>query len=262
VTPPHPAEEIVQVEVVMGSETLVARNAFAYQHDRVPVLVPLSVDGLAGGATWSSELWVYNDNDVAVSLQAAICSGMQGIFYCGGDPLLVGPKASRRLPSLVTGKYSVGAYLYVPRELEPRVSFQLRVSASPHADSGTAVPVIRDPQRRPKLTILDVPTGSDSRKLLRLYVAGDAHLHVHAYDMESGQELAVQELDLTLPTDGSGPPRPALTLSTSAIFEVPEVRSAERLRIEVISEWPNTLLWGMVSVTSNASQHVTLLVPQ
>jgi hypothetical protein len=47
-----------------------------------------------------------------------------------------------------------------------------------------------------------------------------------------------------------------------AIFEMPEVRRAERVRVE-IEALPNGIkpLWAMVSVTDNVTQHVTIITP-
>ena len=262
VTPPHPNEEIVQVRVVAGGETLAVENDFAYEYDRVPVLVPVSVDSFPGRRAWSSQLWVYNGNDVEVTLQPAFCFGMNGMFRCGRDPLTVAPKSSRRLPPLSTSRHSVGGYLYVPRHLEANVVFQLLVSPSSDGDAGVSVPVLRAPERRERLTILNVPTDGPSRALLRVYVLGEADLTVNVHDLESGALLASQPLELRLPTDGSGPPQTAYMLSASWIFDVPEVRAAKRVRVEVVTGFYPTLLWGMVSVTHNETQRVTLFTPQ
>lgn len=262
VTPPHPDEGRVAVRVVTGAETRTVENDFAYVHDRVPVLVPVSVDAFPGSRAWSSQLWVYNGNDVEVTLQPEFCFGLGGMFPCGRDRMTVAPKSSRRLPPLGSPPWSIGGYVYVPRHLEANVTFQLLVSPSSDGDAGVSVPVIRDLERRERLTILNVPTGGPSRALLRVYVAGDADLTVNVHDLESGALLASQPLELSLPTDGSGPPLSAYMLSASHIFEVPEVRAAKRVRVEVVRGFYPTLLWGMVSVTHDETKRVTLFTPQ
>lgn len=263
VTPPHPNEEMVEVRVVTaGGTTLEVENDFAYIYDRVPVLVPVSVESFPGSRAWSSQLWVYNGNDVEVTLQPTFCYGLGGMFRCGRDPMTVAPKSSRRLPPLSTTPHSIGGYLYVPRHLEANVVFQALVSPSSDGDAGVAVPVLRAPERRERLTILNVPTDGPSRALLRVYVLGDADLTVNIYDLESGALLASQPLELHLPTDGSGPPQTAYIISASLIFDVPEVRAAKRVRVEVVKGFYPTLLWGMVSVTHNETRRVTLFTPQ
>lgn len=262
VTPPHPVEETVEVRVVTELETLTVENDFAYVYDRVPVLVPVSVESLPGSRAWSSQLWVYNGNDVEVTLQPAFCFGLGGMFPCGRDPMTVAPKSSRRLPPLGNPPWSIGGYVYVPRHLEANVTFQLLVSPSSDGDAGVSVPVLRAPELRERLAILNVPTDGPSRVLLRVYVRGNADLTVNVHDLESGALLASQPLELYLPTDGSGPPRSAYMLSASHVFEVPEVRAAKRVRVEIVAGWFPTLLWGMVSVTHNETQRVTLFWPQ
>jgi hypothetical protein len=262
VTPPHPVEERVEIRVVAEFQTQIVENDFAYVYDRVPVLVPVSVESLPGNRAWSSQLWVYNGNDVEVTLQPAFCFGLGGLFPCGRDPMTVAPKSSRRLPPLGDPPWSIGGYVYVPRHLESAVTFQLLVSPSSDGDAGTSVPVIRDPEPRERVTILNVPTDGPSRALLRVYVRGSADLTVNVHDLESGALLASQRLGVTLPTDGTGPPRTAIMLSASAIFELPEVRAAKRVRVEIVRGYIPTLLWGMVSVTHNETQRVTLFTPQ
>ena len=261
VTPPYPAEEIVTVTVVTPGQTITSHGRFAYQHDRIPVLIPLSGEALQGrSTTWSTELWVHNGTDAEVSLQAKICAGFGGLFDCGRDPLVVAPHASRRLPSFPRDWRTEGAWLYVPRDAAPRVSFDLRVRNS--QQDATSVPVVRAPEPQDKLVLLNVPADPAYRKLLRVYVRGDARLQVQVYDMDSGQRLSGEVLELVLPTDGSGPPARALALSSTAVFEAPEVQQASRLRVEITPEWGRSLLWAMVSATHNVSQRVTIIVPQ
>lgn len=260
VTPPYPNEEIVAVTVVTPHQTIVSHGQFAYQHDRIPVLIPLSGDALQGrSTTWSTELWVHNDTDADVSLQAKICSGLGGLFYCGRDPLVVAPHASRRLPAFPRGWRTEGAWLYVPRDAAPHISFDLRVKNSQQDD--TAVPVVRAPEPQDKLVLLNVPADPAYRKLLRVYLHGGI-VQVQVYDMDSGQRLSGEILELNLPTDGSGPPAGALALSSTAVFEAPAVQQASRLRVEITPVWGRGPLWAMVSATHNVSQRVTIIVPQ
>lgn len=262
VAPPHASEEIVSVSVVTPDATYRVDGEFAYERDRMPVLVPIAATGWEGqsGTRWTSELWAYNDSDEEVSLQAHIRAGMLGLFLCGRDPLLVAPKSSRRLPAGVI--YAIGEYLYVPRDVADRISFDLRVSESAHGGHDVSIPVLRDPPRVNRLTFLNVPGDAQMRKFLRVYVRGDASVHVYVYDIESDTLLGAQLLELTLPTDGSGPPAGALSLATAQIFNVADVQRASRLRVDVVADQPSSMVWGMITATDNATQHVTVITPQ
>ncbi len=261
VTPPYPFEQLVEVRVAVGAESMRVDNDFVYRFDRVPVLIPVWVESFSGSRSWMSELWVYNGNDIEVSLQPTFCFGLQGVFHCGRDPLIVPAKGSRRLPALASGGRSIGAYLYVPRKLEPKVTFDLHLAPLGAGDAGVAVPVVRAPSPRDTLMILNVPTTPESRVLLRVYVQGEAHLNVRVFDLESGHHLASQPLDLYLPTDGAGPPLAALMVATAEVFDRPEVRRANRVGIEVTTGYPRTMLWAMATVTNNETQRVTLFTP-
>jgi hypothetical protein len=45
------------------------------------------------------------------------------------------------------------------------------------------------------------------------------------------------------------------------LWSVAEIADGSRLRIEVLPETAGAKLWGMVSVTNNDTQHVTIIAP-
>jgi hypothetical protein len=263
ITPPHPAEGIVPVVIITPTARITAENQFAYVVDRDSVLIPLLFDSLPGygGAQWSTELWVHNDTDSEVSLTDTICDTLIGLTPCYGTPQTVPAKTSRRIPPPSGFFLALGQFYSVPRDVEDRITFDLRIRDLAHPAAGsTPVPVVRGFPTRDKIVLLNVPADPSLRKLVRLYGGQGTAAVVEVYDLETGAPLANETISLNFPTDISGSPFPAFVAATSAVFDVPAVRNATRLRLEIVPVYGPQPFWAMVSVTDSA-QRVTIIAP-
>jgi len=265
VAPPHAREAIVNIEVITPSWRETIRGQFAFVVPRDEVLVPFTFQSAPGygGSRWSTELWVHNEADHDVSLTPKICSGLFGLEECDVAPLIVASKGSLLVPSGQFYWMTPGTYYAIPRADADQLSFDLRLLDETHPDtSATSIPVVRV-QPRTKLVLLNVPNDGHGRMLLRAY-GFTQDFAVHVYDLDSGERLADELIEYWLPTDiGGGPTYPGFAAQSSAIFDVPAVRKARRLRVEVEnarSEFP-TFMWAIITITDKVTQHVTVITP-
>lgn len=266
VAPPHATEAVVNIEVITPSsrETIVRR--FAYADPRDEVLVPFTFKSAPGygGSRWSSELWVHNEAGHDVSLTPKICGGLSGLHECDDAPLIVAAKSSLRVPAGQSFYWMVpGTYYSIPRADAAQLSFDLRLVDETHPEtSATSIPVVRV-QPRSKLVLLNVPNDGHGRMLLRVYGFQQVFA-AHVYDLDTGERLADERLLYSMPTDiGGGTTYPGFAAQSSAIFDVPAVRKAHRLRVEIESVYPEypAFMWAIITITDNVTQHVTVITP-
>jgi len=221
------------------------------------VLVPFTFQSAPGygGSRWSTELWVHNEADHDVSLTPKICSGLFGLEECDVAPLIVASKGSLLVPSGQFYWMTPGTYYAIPRAEADQLSFDLRLLDETHPDtSATSIPVVRV-QPRTKLVLLNVPNDGHGRMLLRAY-GFTQDFAVHVYDLDSGERLADELIEYWLPTDiGGGPTYPGFAAQSSAIFDVPAVRKARRLRVEIENARQefSTFMWAIITITSCCS---------
>lgn len=264
VTPPHAAEAIVPVVVVAAGRQIPIRGSLAYEIDRDRVLVPLFFPPTPGfgGSMWSTELWAHNSALSDATLSSTICDDFAlGLHACFEAPEVIPAASARRLYPPASYAGSLGIYYSVPHHLADLVTFDLRLTDLAHPAAGeTSVPVTYAYRMRENVVLLNVPTGSDSRKLLRIYSGQGGYdvYDVFVFDLESGLPLATKRLSLVYPTDLGGPN--AWAAADSAIFDQPAVRRAGKVGVSIRPVYPGTL-WAMVSVTDNATQHVTVITP-
>lgn len=193
-----------------------------------------------------------------------VCGSNEGPYDCPGDLLNVAAGSSRLLPPTASGFESPGTFFFVPRADAEQLTFDLRIMDLTHPQtSAAAVPVVHRFNRRTKLVLLNVPNGHHARKLLRVYPPWyllGASFAVHVFDAETGLRLADEIVTVHGLTDFGGPVPPAYTATTFDIFDVPEVRRARTLRVEIESPDP-VAVWAVISVTDNVTQHVTIIAP-
>jgi hypothetical protein len=265
IAPPHPVEGIVPVVVITPTKRITAENKFAYVVDRDSVLIPLFFDSMPGygGAQWSTELWVHNDTDSEVAITDTICGSLFGPMPCG-TPQTVPARSSSRIPPPPSYYSSLGQFYSIPRDIEDRITFDLRLRDLAHPAAGsTSIPIVHGYPVRDKIVLLNVPADPSLRKLVRLYGGEGTTALIEVYDLETGAPLANETIRFShpdLPTDGGGSPFAAFASATSAVFDVPAVRNATRLRLEIVPLYGPLFFWAMVSVTDSA-QHVTIIAP-
>lgn len=215
------------------------------------VLVPVSVSRVPGayGSIWSTELWYRNNSDRPVA-----------VF-----PLAVSDRVptigrTERLPVATLPAHTPGQFLYVSRDGADDVQFDLRLfnRSEPHAAWGTKLPVVREAEFAPTVSLINVPTGAEFRSALRIYALPDDSAAPDAVRVRIYTNDERLLVDTILAMDGL--PKYAQILSLADAF--PAIRDFDRVRIHVEATGGQLKLWAFVGVTSNTTQHVSLVTPE
>ncbi|MEO8035991.1 MAG: hypothetical protein ABI837_16255 [Acidobacteriota bacterium] len=260
-TPPH-AEGVVDVELRMGGQTFGSFFKFGYERPREQILIPVAIE-IAGayGSRWTTDIWVYNDSDLSVNLEPEVCSFIGLIYPCGGS-LVVAARGSLHIPARrqQSGEFPE-AYLIPPIDAIPKLHFQVRVRDASGTDVvGSQVPVVRRSDLRPGHLILpNVPISERHRDVLRIFDQSSylhASITIRAYDISTGVLLGQRYLERFLPTDSS--------IRTSFVVYdfLSTLRGHDEVRLEIDEADPSAPLWAMLTLTDNATQHVSILTPQ
>ena len=228
----------------------VARAALPQDPLYERVLVPVSVALVPGayGSLWTTEMWYRNNSDRLVAIFPVAISDWA--------PLI---RQTDRLRIFTFPAHAPGQFLYVSRDGADEVQFDLRLfnDADPRAAWGTKLPVVREQEFAPEVSLINVPTGPNFRSALRIYALPEAepvdeHVRVRIYTPE---ERLLVDTVLRL----QGLPKYAQILSLADTF--PEIRNVERVRVHVEANAGEAKLWAFVSVTANATQQVSLVTP-
>jgi hypothetical protein len=267
----------VNVTVRGDGYTYVLPSGFTYVSDDEyeAILIPITTRSAKPGAHGS--LWT---SDVRMLSQAGVAL-LPGVdFFPLAD---AAPLTPRRVvsPSFVLPRADVDdpptALMYVRSEFVPLLSFESRTRDLSRASEtwGTEIPVIRERDMRSTLTLLDVPTTSGFRSTLRLYTAdfvGCCRVNVTFYSND-GDALATRAISLAYPNGASGGlVPPPYVREGSAEFplqpayaqldlqSIPEIEGHDTIWITV--DGNARKMWGFVSVTNDATQHVTTITPR
>lgn len=237
----------VLLVVLNVSSTVSAQQGPAHLE---PVLIPISVRSVPGayGTIWSTELWYRNNSTEAVVVWPLLIAD----WYPG-----IGETVSLPVGNLSAD--APGQIIFVGRNGGDKVQFDLRIfnRANPEDSWGTKLPVVREHEFRTIVSIINVPTVPDYRSALRIYAipADDPLTEVVRVRIYSGYEDLLVDTELTL----RGWPRYAGVLSLTDAF--PQIRQADRVRIEVEAVNPAAKIWAFVGVTSNHTQNVAIVTP-
>lgn len=228
------------------------------------VLIP--IHGYANGAngsTWTSQLAVANQSDHSVFVGPLVDCGLP---LC--QMSLLPPQSSFE-------SCDFGSWVDVPAEDAGAITLVLRVRDTSRQPMtwGTVIPTVRESEAfigLTKLELLDVPVSPNFRILVRVY------------DFHPGEERSVtirfygvQATDCANPTSGDSLllelpasftpdphfPNTAPPMIALPLWNLPELGQAERLRIEVLSNSTDLVLWAFASVTENETQHFTAITP-
>jgi hypothetical protein len=214
------------------------------------VLVPVSVSLAPGafGTLWSTDLWYRNNSTRPVVVLPLTISDYIPT---------IGITDSLRIPILPA--YAPGEFLFVSRDGIDDVQFDLRLfnRADPRSNWGTKLPVVREREFSYTVNLINVPTSSDFRSALRIYGLPDESLtgDTVLVSIYSNTERLLASTEMRF----DGTPRYAAVLSLADAF--PEIRQVERVRVHVESRSGRSKIWAFVGVTSNTTQHVSIVTP-
>lgn len=244
---------------------LVAASAFANPAGRLTVLVPVNPGSIAGaGALWTTTLWATNsgDRDVQLDCTPAACPSLKA----HSTAALATPYADLTHPGFFEGPFSG---LITDSASPDQVSFSLRVTDSITApqSNGTEIPLPRPSDfHNATIALAHVPVNAHSRSRIRLYGLANGSATVRVIGIASNQELfsAVVALNGVDPNGRINPPGtvPYLRFPSYAELALPDSYPGtdDAVRVE-ITPAGDLKLWGLVSVTDNASQQFTIVSP-
>jgi hypothetical protein len=245
------------------------------------VLLPIALDSHdeipgAHGSLWRAELVARNIGEQPVWVERIWydCSGLpcgRGWVVLPGETMIVSPRG-RDTSILTVG--GGGDYSETPTKAEDLV-FSLRVrDVSRQAETwGTEVPVVRERDLFARdLFLPNVPVTDGFRNMLRIYhmQSGDAEVLVRiyrivglrhpafSYQLQPDVLLGEHLIRLVGGPEGFDVPGYAEIADLGMIAPLGD---AERIVIEIQPVTPDLRYWAFVSVTNNATQHVTTVTP-
>ena len=254
--PPHPAGP---VDVVINSPlaTVTAKAALIYYDPASadpavfePILFPLSFQGAGAlGSQWTTESFIYANGSLAFFRDAVPCDGCGTMLSSG----------SRRLTN---NGNPWGHVLYVLRGRVPALEFASRIrdTSRQSQTAGTEVPVVHDRDFRSDLRFMNVPADSRYRVTLRLWSLGDypQFIVANGINAEPHVALSITRIPGTDMWFGSADVTPLLTgnFNPTVVTVVPSGG------YPVVSSTFYPQIWGMLSITNNDTQQVTIVSPQ
>lgn len=242
------------------------------------VLIPVYDSGPgAFGAIWSSQLEIYNDSD-----QEAEFAGFVYVAPCNlGAPCPAHIPPKTVVPFAYGANQVTGFLIYEPKSLGSRLHYHLRIRDQSRHDTafGTEIPVVFEDQfRHDEFFLLSVPVGEGHRQTLRIYSLAVDPPQVlvriftqpnptHQNFSPKPQLLRQEFFHLSRPPgprmdDPIFPLRPSFAPVPDLGTQYPELKTQDRVMIGVSSLMPGVPVWAFVSVTDNATQHVTTITPQ
>jgi hypothetical protein len=250
--PPH-APGVVEVTVDTGFFTVTSKAALIYYDPASvdpavfePILFPVSFQGQGAlGSQWLTE------NFIDASGQAFFRDPLP-CARCPQSP----PAGSTRL---LNDGNPWGHVLYAIRGTTDSLSFASRIrdTSRQAQTAGTEVPVVRESDFRGQLRFLNIPVDSRYRVTLRLWSLDDTPQFAAVVDSTSippqkqaltvskipGTSMSFASMDVTsLLTKGSGNPTNLTVTAAPNLIVTPSI-------------------WGMLSITNNDTQQVTIISP-
>jgi hypothetical protein len=262
----------ILMSIAMGGFAGAAESAIEYEKVLLPIVLSQQLPG-AFGSVWTSEFWLRNDGSQPVDVQGYIWCGV--CFDPSPPPPAVPPNVTFR-PRLYDEPPGLqGFFLLVDRRYASDVAFSLRVRDLSRQSMtwGTEVPVVRKEQfRSGKLSLIDVPTGSGFRQVLRIYdLDGSrvAQITIRIYKVNPDRTLPFPDPD---PLLGSAVrsfriPSPNVAAIYPGYIEVADLNAiaplsgTERVRIEIEPVTPGLQYWAFAAVVNNDTQHLTVISP-
>lgn len=258
VTTPPNTKGIANV-VVVGSRRTVSGYVFRYYaRDEAPpssmferVLLPVYFFARgAFGTNWTTDVEMLNASFFPI------------------EPWLLDAVPPRTQTAVnLGGSRPGGALVFTPRDFASSIRFGARVrdGARESDDWGTEVPVIRESQfRSGEFSLLNIPLDSRFRLLLRVYGVDSVDDNVTIRATANDGTAAVRSFPLhsTTPCAFATPCvsiDPAFT-SLDPLAAFPEMAGKSTMRLDMYTSRQRS--WAFVTITNNATQHVTIVTPQ
>ena len=247
---------------------IIAATAAASAQEYETVLLPIAPGRVIGafGSQWETVLYLSNVSETPLSVSQVptacniTCNSIRGL--AGGRTAFVS--------SYFAGTPGTGYLVSVERGRLPDLAMTLRTRDQSRQSEtwGTSIPTVRPEELFSRtFGLVDIPMEPQFRATLRVYDVDRAtppRLRVRIYEMDprgfaSFPDPLIQEYEpaLVTPIAIDFPPAAEIPLWLD-----PELVQHKRIRIELEPLDGAKDYWGFVSVTHNATQHVTLITPQ
>jgi hypothetical protein len=273
IAPPHAAGSVdVTVSITGFASPSVLTNAYRYQNRSVDelerILLPVAASGPGpNAARFETEILITNAGDEAVPVSGAAIPSNTGIAP-PPIPRVPPHTTSTFTDGLAGAQYFTGAYIFVPARMARDVITKVRVhdTSRDAAAFGVEIPVVSDLDFAATVRLAGIPTDARFRSTLRVYAYdtrnfGPVTLRVR--DAADGTLLATVPVALNVPdlrTEAADLFPAAVQLSLDSI--IAPLRGHARLRIDIADSDAIRPIWGLVSITNNQTQEITLITPQ
>jgi len=257
VTPPH-LPGTYSIERVQPNGTARANHAFTFEGDAteafdrllLPVFIPTTLG--AFDSQFISRFTVMNKSEQPLDVYGA---SFPCFILCPASETPVATIRAEEPISNILQSGRPGTFLYVPKGRENDFTGTLRVQdLSRQAETwGTEIPIVRDRDFTDGTTnLLDVPLKEGFRETLRVYSTTQGLVRARVFSTgETPGLLADTIVPLRAPRDIHDP----------AYGELGLYIAGDVGRVEIEPLTPGLRYWAFVSVTNNATQHITTITP-
>lgn len=251
----NPFRSIVFILVIGASNAQAATSKLL-----LPIVVPTPVAG-AFGSLWTADVTILNLGAQSIAVRGLLqpCP-----FEC------INPQLPPRTTTAVS-PYTIGdvpgRFLLVDadRRMDIKVELRVRDLSRQLSTWGTEIPVI-DEARAAQETVqlLAVPVDPNFRSLLRVYDFDPAPGHfvvVRVFKPGDGPnpDELLKEISLPLRVPLGPDEYPGYAqLNISGLVSLP---LSGNLRVEIAPATPGLRFWAFASITSNSTQHITIITP-
>ena len=250
--PPH-APGAVDVTVNSTAGTVTSRAALIYYDPAAadpavfePILFPASFQGPGAlGSQWLTESFIYANGSPAFFRDPLPCAGCSSTLSSGTKQL-----TNDGLPW--------GHVLYAMRGTTASLDFASRIrdTSRQAQTAGTEVPVVRERDFRGQLRFLNLPIDARYRVTLRLWSLTDYAPIVVTVDSTPAQQLPLTVAKIPNTSLYFG------TLDVTALLTKASNNPTNLSVAGINGSLPPPAIWGMLSITNNDTQQVTIVSPQ
>lgn len=214
------------------------------------VLIPVFFNGPgAFGSQWATEVVMVNRSP---------------------RPLRWLPRVSGSLPPIPAdatvslegiGNHLTGLVLFLPRGYDVRFAAVFRDVSREASQWGTELPIVREDEFEPTVTLPNVPFDPRYRLQLRIYGIDGHSFRVHVAPSSSESREITVAGACTRPNEPCNSRQPAFaSVDLGAAF--PQLAGRQQIRISPATFDFTRKIWAFVTVTNNETQQVTVMTPQ
>jgi hypothetical protein len=266
IAPAHAAGSVdVTVSITNVATPVVVANAYRYSSPSGDerILIPVAASGPGpSAARFETEISITNvsDEPLPVTGAAVTPSSFEPQIFP-----IVPPHSTTVLGFLNHGLGHPGAFIYVPARQARDAITSVRVhdTSRDAAAFGVRIPAVSDLDFAATIRLTGIPTDQRFRSTLRVYgydAKNFGPVTLRVRDDADGTLLATVPVALKADPSQEDIIPASVQLSLDPI--IAPLRNHPRLRIDIADSDAIRPIWGLVSVTNNQTQEITLVTPQ